>query len=139
MFKTDAWPNYTYVSFENDTIQCAEFTLECMGEEEVERVQRMILEVDAAYFGHLHMDVLVRMVKLRELDLLVQEEAISWNRYWDGLKGDFEQVWCKDPGREGPRVRIVDENTGTELSVTPGGAAPPEWIEERNTLFTQTT
>lgn len=130
MFKTDTSPNYTYISFEHDTIQCEDNILEYIGGEEVERLQRMILEVkDAAYFGHFHMDVLMRMGKLKELDLLVQEEVISWNRerrYVDGLISDFEQARNKDPGWECPRVRILDRNTGKELSVIPGGAAPPE-------------
>jgi hypothetical protein len=133
MFKTDTSPIYTYVSLKHDTIQCADTMLEYLGEEEAEHLQRMILEVkDAAYFGHFHMDVLMRMRKLRELDLLVQQEVIGWNRgrrYLDILIGDFEQARIEDPAWECPRVRIVDRNTGKELSVIPGGAAPPEWME----------
>ncbi|OCK76131.1 hypothetical protein K432DRAFT_463999 [Lepidopterella palustris CBS 459.81] len=94
----------------------------------------MILDVkDAACFGHFHMDVLMRMRKSRELDLLVLEEVISWNRgrrYVDGLIGDFEQARNKDSGWECPRVRVLDRNTGKELSVISGGAAPLEWIED---------
>lgn len=130
VFKTDTSPIYTYISFEHDTIQCMDSMLEYIGEEEVERVQRMILEVkDMAYFGHFHMDVLMRMRKLRELDLLVQEEVISWNRerrYVDNLIGDFEQARNKDLGWECPRVKILDRNTGQELSVISGGAVPPK-------------
>jgi hypothetical protein len=134
MFKTDTSPIYTYVSFEYDTIQCADSILEYIGEEEVERVQRMILEVkDAVYFGHFHMGVLMRMGKLRELVLLVQEGVLSWNpdrSYVDSLIGDFEQARNKDPSWECPRVRILDIYTGKELIVIPGGAAAPEWMEE---------
>ena len=130
MFKIDASPIYTYVCFEHDTIQCADSILEYIGRTEVERVQRMILEVkDAAYFGHFHMDVLMRMRNLNELDLLVQEEVISWSRgrrYMDGLIGDFEQARNNHLGWECPRVRILDRNTDMELFVIPGGAAPPE-------------
>lgn len=129
MFKNDISPTYTYVS-EHDTIQVSDNILALIGEEEKERVQRMILEVkDTAYFGHFNMDALMRMRKLRELDLLVQDEVASWNeerRYVDGIIGDFEQARERDPGWECPRVRILDRNTGMELSVIPGGAAPPE-------------
>jgi len=109
----------------------------------VERVQRMILEVkDAAYFGHFHLDVLMRMGNLRELDLLVQDDVFSWNRerrYMDSLIGDFELAKEKYPGWECPRVRILDRNTGNELSVIPGGAAPPECTEDGKETFAQQT
>jgi hypothetical protein len=132
LFKTDASPIYTYVSFEHDTIQCADSILEYIGDKEVEGMQRMILEVkDAAYFGHFHMDVLKRMGKLKELDLLTQERVISsWNRgYVESLMGDFEESRYGDPGWECPRVRILNRNTGEELSVIPGGALLPGWKE----------
>src|ERR1700761_3580389 len=79
-FKTDTSPVYTYISFEHDTIRCTDSILEYIGEEEAQRVQKMIIEVkDAAYFGHFHMDDLARMRRLRELDLLMLQETFGWS------------------------------------------------------------
>ena len=134
-FKTETSPNYIYVSFEHDAIRCADSMLEYVGEEEVKRVQRLILAVqDAAYFAHFYMDVLMRMGKLRDLDLLVLQEPITpWNterRHVDGITVDFELARERVPDWECPRVRFVERNTGEELGVIPGGAATPEGMED---------
>jgi hypothetical protein len=129
-FKTDTSPIYTYISFENDTVQCPDSVLEYMGEEEVQRVQRMILDVrDSEYFGHFHMDVIKRMSKLMEVSLLAQDGQLqNWyraGRFVERLVGDFEEGRYSDPGWECPRVRILNKNTGEELRVFAGGALIP--------------
>ena len=131
MFTTDFSPICTYVSLDNDTITGADSILSYIREEELDRVQRLTLEVrDAPYFGHFHLDVLVRMSSLRELDLLAQQEIMdSWDferRHPHGLKVDFGLARMKYPAWNYPRVRIMDGNTGKELIVIPGRAAPPE-------------
>ena len=137
-FKTDTSPMYTFVSFENDIIQCADSMLESMGEDEVARVQSMIWEVkDAVYFGHFQMDILMRMKKLRKLDLLIEDGVITWSeergyvdRGVDIMIRDFEQARSRVPEWECPRVRILERVTRKELGVIPGGAALPEWMED---------
>jgi len=102
----------------------------------------MILDVkDVAYFGHFYFDVLMRMRKLKELDLLVRDELTSWheeNYYVNRLIRDFEQAREKDPRWECPRVRIVDKVTG-EIKVIPGGAASLEEMEERERVLAEQT
>ncbi len=131
-FKTDTSPIYTYISFEYDTVRCADSVLEYIGEEEVQRIQKLILEVrDAEYFGHFHMDVVKRMDKLDEVTLLAQDgHRINWHRegrYITSLTTDFEEARYSDPGWERPRVRILNKNTGEELKVLAGGALIPGW------------
>jgi hypothetical protein len=134
MFKTDSSPNYTYISFENDTITCADSILEYMGDDELERIQRMILDVkDEAYFCHFHVESLMRMRMLTELELLVTGEKISWyrgRRHLDGLIGDLEQTRIQNPTWVCPHVVILQKITGEELSDIPGGARPPGEVED---------
>jgi hypothetical protein len=138
MFKTDTSPVYTYVSFEHDIILCADSVLLSMEDEEVERVQKLVLEVkDVAYFGHFQMDILMRMKKLRELDLRIEDGVFNWDlargyrdSYVDIMRRDFKQARTRNPEWECPDVRILDRETGKELSVIPGGAAPPESMED---------
>jgi hypothetical protein len=134
MFKSDRSPSYTYVSIEHDTIHAEDSMLVFMGKVEGARLQRMIIDVkEAAYFGHFYMDVLMRMAKLKELELRVVEEKIPWmedRNFVDGLIGDFEQARVNTPMWVCPRVRILNKNTGEELTVIPGGTAPRELIED---------
>ena len=130
--KTNTSPIYTYVSFEQDTIRCVDSVLEYIGDAEVQRVQRMILDVkDLAYFGFFHMDVVRQMWKLKQLDLLIQQEERSrrgW-RYEESLTTDFEEAKHKDLGWECPHIRILDKITSEEIRVVTGGALLPGWKE----------
>jgi hypothetical protein len=133
-FKTDFSPTYTYLSFEQDILHCMDNLLEYIGEKEINGVQRMVLEIkDAAYFGFFHMDVLKQMVKLKELDLLMQDGEIHsrnrGRRYVGTVTDDFAHARYKDPGWVCPRVRILDTDTKEELTVIAGGALLPGWKE----------
>jgi hypothetical protein len=129
-FKTETSPIYTYMCFEQDTIRCPDSILEYMGEDEVKSVTRMTLEVhDTEYFGHFHMDLVTRMGKLKELSLLTQKRhRPNWSRgELEILTGDFKEARYTDPGWDCPRVRIMNRQTGEELSVIEGGALIPGW------------
>jgi 2EXR family len=131
-FKTETSPIYTYVRFEQDEIHCSDSILEYIGEEEVQSIQRMTLDVhDAEYFGHFHMDVVTRMSSLKELSLLTHERQrynwSRWERRVEALNNDFKEARYTDPGWACPRVRIINSDTGEELGVIEGGALIPGW------------
>jgi len=133
-FKTETSPIFTYVSFEQDAIHCAEIVLDYMGEVEVQSIQRMTVEVnDAEYFGHFHMGVITGMRKLKEMSLLAEEgRLLGWHRngrYVEALTNGFKDARYTDPGWECPRIRIMNKHTGEELSVIEGGALIPGWKE----------
>jgi hypothetical protein len=134
MFQTEYSSAYIYVSFDNDTIKCVDSSLEHIGDDELERVQRLIVDVnDEAYFAHFHVDVLIQMGMLRDLELLVLGENVSWyrgRRYMDGMVYEMEQARKKNPTWVCPYIRIVQKTSGKELGVIPGGPLQPEELED---------
>lgn len=66
----------------------------------------------------------MRMSRLKELDLLVTEEKISWRgerRWVDGLINDIQLTKEKYSDWVCPRVTLLNRDSGKELSVIPGG------------------
>lgn len=92
-----------------------------------------MLEVgDAAYFGHFHMDTIVKMKELVELELLTEEVLnYTWDRGRDvliqRLTNDFLGARFEDPGWRCPRVRMLNAKTGEERGVIEGGPLLEGW------------
>lgn len=78
------------------------------------------------------MDVVKRMVKLEEVELLAGPGAIDyrWNRgdrYVGTLTREFMEKKYEDPGWRCPRVRIVNKGSGEEVGAIEGGALIEGW------------
>ncbi|KAE9367440.1 hypothetical protein N431DRAFT_561418 [Stipitochalara longipes BDJ] len=132
-FKTETSEVYTYISFSQDTIKCADSVLEYMPRHEVSHIERLVLEVrDAEYFGHFHMDVVKKMERLQELELLAAPGEIDYmwsrnERYVGTLMGNFHEKRFEDPGWRCPRMRIVNRKSGEEVGVIEGGVLIEGW------------
>ena len=132
-FKTENSPKHTYISFERDTLRCSDTILTYIGVEEVSSVERLVLDIsDAMYFGHFHMESVMRMRKMTDLTLLVTEKGIrpTWDsrtRYLEKVARDFLEAKYTDPAWECPRVLVMSADNGEELSVIKAGALIPGW------------
>jgi len=123
-------PNYIYIAFGQDTIRCSDNLLEYIDNIELGSIEKMILEVaDASYFGHFNMEVVMGMVRLKELELNTAEGLLT---DWRGdskaiLTRDFEGARMNNPGWECPRVLITSRKTGELLKILEGGPLIPGW------------
>lgn len=96
-------------------------------------MERMVLDIsDAMYFGHFHMESVMRMRKMKDLTLLVTEKGIrpSWDsrtRYLEKVARDFLEAKYSDPAWECPRVKVICADNGEELSTLKSGALIPGW------------
>jgi hypothetical protein len=82
IYKSSTRPSdvYTYFNFEIDTVKCANNILEYFGGEEIQGIQRMVLEVmQCDYFEDFSMGIIKSMPKLVELDLLTKPDVdLAW-------------------------------------------------------------
>jgi len=127
-FITDRSPNNTYLSLAQDTIRFDDGALDYLVKVKVELkgIRKMIVDVkDAAYFTHFHMDTLVAMEGLRELELVIRELVVmAWDRTRDftqRLKRDFNEARVINPEWHCPRVFITNGPTGEQLGAIEGG------------------
>ncbi|KUJ19511.1 uncharacterized protein LY89DRAFT_780436 [Mollisia scopiformis] len=132
-FQTTSSDRYTYINFDYDIIRCPASVLEYLGPAEIKAMRKMVLEVgDAAYFGHFHMDTIVRMKNLEELELLSEHGLVyGWDKNRDvlveRLTNDFQGARFEDPGWRCPRVSIVNIKTGGVAGVIEGGPLLEGW------------
>ncbi|KAE9976686.1 hypothetical protein EG328_002472 [Venturia inaequalis] len=128
-FKTDTSPNYTYIHFEKDTIECTHRVLQYLKLDTREKVQNMVVHVhDAALFWHFHMETVMQMIALKSLDILAPQDTISWStdrRCIDGLINDIGLSKEWNPDWVSPRVRIMDKYNKEELAILPAG----KWVD----------
>jgi hypothetical protein len=124
-FRTEASPQGIYASFAHDTVSLPENTINYLGREELEGIERMVLEVkDHAYFGYFNLVTLRGMAALKELELRVENGVrYSWgtgeaaNDIFKDLRTEvLEWRDWKVPGL----IRIVLAGTGQELCVIRG-------------------
>ncbi|TID22681.1 hypothetical protein E2P81_ATG01808 [Venturia nashicola] len=131
-FRTDTSPNYTYIHFEQDTIDCSDRVLQYLNSDVRDKVQNMVVHVyDAALFWHFNMETVKQMIALKSLDILASQDMISWstNRRWvDGLIGDIRLSKEWHPDWVSPRVTIMDQYTKEELAIIPAG----RWVDPEN-------
>jgi len=127
-FITDRSPNITYLSLAQDTIRFEDGALDYLVKVEVELkgIRRMIVDVkDALYFTHFHMDTLVLMESLRELELVIRQQVVmEWDRTRDPIqrfRRDFQEARATHPEWHCPRISMVDGPTGERLGVIQGG------------------
>ena len=134
-FQTATSEVYTYISFARDTIKCADRVLEYMPSYEVAHIERLVLEVrDAEYFGHFHMDVVKKMERLQDIELLAGPGEIDYRwsraeRYVGTLMGNFHEKRYEDPAWRCPRLRIVNRKSGEEVGCIEGGVLIEGWKE----------
>lgn len=124
-FRTEASPHGIYASFAYDTISFPDNTINYVGREETDGIERMVLEVkDHAYFGYFNLSLLRGMRSLRELELRVE----NWVRYsWrtEGAADDIirdlrTEVLDYQDWKMPDVIRIVQAGTGQELCVIRG-------------------
>jgi hypothetical protein len=134
-FKTETSEIYTYISLSQDTIRCADSVLEYMPRYEVSHIERLVLEVrDAEYFGHFHMDVVKRMERLQEVEMLAGPGEVDYRwsraeRYVETLMGNFHEKRYEDPAWRCPRLRIVNRKSGEEVGIIESGVLIEGWKE----------
>jgi hypothetical protein len=128
-FRTDTSPNYTYAAFDQDTIECIDRVVQYLKRDEIDRVQKMLVRVyDSALFWHFHMETVMAMQNLEELDILASQEQIGWgiDRRWvDGLTNDIRLTKENVPDWCCPRIRVLDNSSSEEIDVIPYGV----WVE----------
>ncbi|QDS68771.1 hypothetical protein FKW77_005127 [Venturia effusa] len=128
-FKTETSPNYTYVHFEQDTIDCIDRVLQYLKPDVREKIQTMVVHVyDAALFWHFHMETIMQMSALKALDTVASQDRVAWstNRRWvDGLINDIGLTKEKYPDWVSPRVKVLDKTTKEELARIAGGP----WVD----------
>ncbi|PQE18910.1 hypothetical protein CJF31_00010416 [Rutstroemia sp. NJR-2017a BVV2] len=130
-FQTTHSPKYIYVNFSLDTIKLAEGILGYLAPVDRDVIQRLILHVnDAAYFGHFHMDHLVAMKSLKEIEMWAGHgEIYSWVRdgeYLIILTRDFHRARRDNLGWNCPRVEIKYGVKGDRVGLIEGGC----WTQE---------
>lgn len=110
------------MAFDQDVLQLPEDVLGYVGKAELDNVRSMIVEViDSSYFGNFNMDILRRMPRLRELELVVNEKrGVERRQFVATIKEDFQEAMAMDPEWECPPVRIVSRETGEEMGVIKG-------------------
>lgn len=131
LFHTPHSPSYIYANFDRDTIQLADGVLSYLGGDELRGIRRLVVDVeDSAYFGHYHLETIMRMEGLSDLELVARGEDLNtWQPEGHFLRGIWRDLregrkrrkdwWC-------PRVRLVDRRLGSEFAVFEGGF----WAEE---------
>lgn len=128
-FKTETSPNYTYIHFKQDTIECADRILQYLKPDTVNQVQKMVVHVyDASLFWHFHMERVMEMKALKSLDILASQDQVSWStdrRWVDGLINDIGLSKESFPGWVSPRVKVMDKKTKEELAIIPAGV----WVD----------
>lgn len=128
-FKTETSPNYTYVHFEQDTVECVDRVLQYLKPDVIEQIQKMVVHVhDAALFWHFHMDRVMEMTALKLLDILASQDEIAWStdrRWVDGLINDIGLSKEGNPDWVSPRVKVLDKDTKEELAIISAGA----WVD----------
>jgi len=101
-----------------------------LGPEESQGIQRMVVDVrDSAYFTHYNMDTVVKMVQLKELDIMMDDGMLYGRGRVQMLNQDFEDARREHPGWVCPRVRMLKRLAGDTLSEIEGGALVPGWKE----------
>lgn len=109
--------------------------LEYLAETELTRIRSLALDVkDCGYFGHFHIDTIMRMSDLKQLDIWAgRVDHPSWNprrHNWTSLIGVFEEARVGNPAWECPLLRILEKESGQEMGSIKGGALIPGWVEE---------
>jgi hypothetical protein len=127
VFQTASSPRYIYVAFSQDTIKADGSIVQYLGTAELEGIQRMVLDIDPAYFVHFSLDILKQMQpNLKELEVVVQQgEVWNWNQgqeYLLKVNGDFLDAIAADTEWRWPEIRIVEAKTGELYKRLPGSA-----------------
>lgn len=121
-FRTQCSPSYTYINFETDTIELADGILSYLeGREETDKISKLCVQVmDAAYFSHYHLEMLVHMKRLLQADIRVKEEDVhGWQpagHFLRALWGDLRELRRQNQEWEYPRIRLMywDGDEGVE-------------------------
>ncbi|KAH6668768.1 hypothetical protein B0J14DRAFT_150130 [Halenospora varia] len=132
-FRTDKAPNCTYINFDCDTLKFKDNMLLYLKQTELEGMQRMIVEVrDILYFAHYNIETIMKMKKLKSMEILTTDGEMPWGRgnYGAGLIRDFEGARFEDPGWECPSLEITNIDNGNQLGFFAGGALKPGWTPE---------
>lgn len=126
--RTEASLNYTYICFEQDTIECTDQTVQHLEPLGLERVQQMLVHVhDSALFWHFHMNTIMGLKSLKLLNLFASQELINWStdrRWVDGMINDIGLTKEKFPDWVCPHIKVIDKDSKEELATIPGGV----WI-----------
>jgi hypothetical protein len=109
--------------------------LEYLGPEEIAGMRKMVLEVgDAAYFGHFHMETVMKMGKLEELEMLTTHwKVYGWEQnngreeQFKKITNDFLGARFENPGWNCPRVRVLDMKSREPAGVIEGGPLLEGW------------
>lgn len=128
-------PRPIYLSLSRDVVRFSDHLLPYIPAP-LREIKHMMMDTkDCVYFGYYHMRTLKSMMRLRELEIYVdngQDYGMDdGDRSIKILVSEFESTMEFDPGWECPNVRIVDAQTGKELRFIEGGAKLPGWIDER--------
>jgi hypothetical protein len=124
-FRTEASPHGIHASFAYDTISFPENTINYLGREETEGIERMVLEIkDHAYFGYFNLSLLRGMRALKELELRVENGvSYAWGpaEAANDIIRDLKTEALEYRDWKMPEVvRIVRAGTGQELHVIRG-------------------
>jgi hypothetical protein len=125
-FRTKSSPQGIYASFAHDTVSLCEGTVNYLGNEELEGIERLVLGVkDHAYFGYFNLGYLRGMSSLKMLVLRAENTVrYSWETRDDAVSDifrDFRSEVLEWPDWKVPdEIRIVHAGTGQELCVIRG-------------------
>jgi hypothetical protein len=124
-FRTKSSPQGIYASFAHDTVSLHEGTVTYLGNEELEGIERLVLDVkDHAYFGYFNLGYLRGMSSLKMLELRAENGVRhSWET-GDAVSDIFRDLrteLLEWPDWKVPdEIRIVQAGTGQELCVIRG-------------------
>jgi hypothetical protein len=124
-FRTTSCPQGIYASFAHDTISLPEGTISYLGKEELEGIEKMVLEVkDHGYFGYFNLGTLRGMSNLKMLELTTVNE-VNYRRGSEGAVSDIfrdlrTEVLEWPEWKVPEEIRIVEAGTGLELCIIRG-------------------
>jgi hypothetical protein len=137
LFRTSYSKGWTYICLPVDTVFIPDSTLGYLGRDEICGIQRLKLEVhDCTNFSHYHLDTIMEMRALKELDLVIDENSTSLSVRGGEpanipsarvLEYDFSDRKLDRPGWEAPEIRILGKH-GELLGRVEGGALVPGWV-----------
>ena len=146
-FVTDSNPAGILIDFERDALCFADSVLQYLSDTDIESLENVILRSDREltsmqvltlrvkdfpYFAHFHMDKIIRMRKLRLLELVVQrgvEYGWSTGSYAEVLLDEWKEASEDHPTWSPPTLKIMDAETMQQVVLVEGQGSQIERFE----------